>query len=260
MKNIALITGSYGGLGTCFANLHAKNKGDLILVGRNAKNLEQQKNQLENEFGIIVKIIVSDLQNPNSAQNIYDECHKNNWNIDFLINNAGFGGQGEFVARSLELDSSMIEVNVSTLTKLTKLFLQDFVKKDSGKVLNVSSTAAFVPGPLQAVYYATKAYVTSFSNSLWRELKKTNVSVTTLMPGAMKTGFEKTASLSNTKLFSKTVSPVEVARDGYKGMLKGKLNVVSGLTFTQKIFVPLMKLMPKKLILNSIYNLQVKRA
>lgn len=153
---------------------------------------------------------------------IYDTCKKNGWQIDILINNAGFGGQGDFTReRSMEQDLSMIAVNIETPTRILKLFLPDMVKRGSGKVLNVSSTAAVMPGPLQAVYYATKAYVTSWSNSLWRELKGTGVTVTTLMLGAMDTGFAKTGGLTDTKAFAHTVKPDKVAEDGYNGMMKG---------------------------------------
>lgn len=121
---------------------------------------------------------------------MYYTCRDHGWEVDHLINNAGFGGQGDFVReRTMEQDINMIAVNVECTTRLCKLFLPDFIKRGSGKVLNVSSTAATMPGPLPAVYYATKAYVTSFSNALWRELQGTGVIVTALMPGAMQTGF-----------------------------------------------------------------------
>lgn len=123
--------------------------------------------------------------------------------MDYLINNAGFGGQGDFAReRTMEQDMSMIAVNIETPTRICKLFLTDFIKRGNGRVLNVSSTAATMPGPLQAVYYATKAYVTSWSNALWRELQGTGVTVTALMPGAMQNGFASVGGLSDTKLFS----------------------------------------------------------
>lgn len=131
------------------------------------------------------------------------------------------------------------------------------VKKGCGKILNVSSTAAIMPGPLQAVYYATKAYVTSWSNSLWRELHGTGVSVTALMPGAMQTGFANAGGLSNTKLFANAVDPMAVALDGYQGMMKGKLNVISGLPGWQKPMMMLAPLFPKKTMLNFVYSQQI---
>lgn len=123
--------------------------------------------------------------------------------------------------------------------------------------MNVSSTAATMPGPLQAVYYATKAYVTSLSNALWRELKGTGVTVTALMPGAMETGFAKTGGLSDTKLFANAVEPMQVAKDGYHGMMKGKLNVTSGLVAWQKPMMGLAPLFPKKLMLGFVYSQQL---
>ena len=142
-------------------------------------------------------------------------------------------------------------------TIMCKLFLPDFIKRGSGKVLNVSSTAATMPGPLQAVYYATKSYVTSWSNALWRELMGAGVTVTALMPGAMQTGFANAGGLSDTKLFANAVEPTQVAQDGYNGMLEGKLNVISGLVWWQKPMVSLAPLFPKKTMLNFVYDQQI---
>ena len=257
-KKTALITGSTGGLGTCFANIHAQTGGDLVLVGRSQKKLDDQAETLKKEYGIQVHTIAVDLSSPDAAQIIYDTCRKNSWEIDYLINNAGFGGQGDFAReRTMDQDMSMIAVNIETPTRLCKLFLPDFIKRGSGKVLNVSSTAATMPGPLQAVYYATKSYVTSWSNSLWRELKGTGVTVTCLMPGAMQTGFANAGGLSDTKLFSNAVKPDNVAKDGYDGMIKGKLNVISGLVGWQKPMISLAPLFPKKMMLDFVYNQQI---
>ncbi|SFC50665.1 short chain dehydrogenase [Ruminococcus albus] len=151
----------------------------------------------------------------------------------------------------------MIEVNILAPTRLCKLFLPDFIKRGHGKVLNVSSTAATMPGPLQAVYYATKSYVTSWSNALWRELKGTGVTVTALMPGAMKTGFANAGGLSDTKLFANAVDPYKVAQDGYNGMMKGKLNVTLGLPGWQTPMIKLAPLFHKKAMLNFVYDQQI---
>lgn len=229
-KMTALITGSYGGLGTCFVDIHAGKGGDLILVGRNEARLNAQKESVEKKYHVVVRTIAVDLAQPDAAQKIYDTCKEKGWVVDYLINNAGFGGQGDFTReRTMEQDLSMIAVNIETPTRLCKLFLPDFVARGMGKVLNVSSTAATMPGPLQACYYATKAYVTSWSNALWRELKGTGVTVTCLMPGAMQTGFADAGGLADTKLFANAVDPVPVARAGYDGMVKGALNVTAGL-------------------------------
>ena len=253
----ALITGSYGGLGTCFVNIHAGAGGDLILVGRSQAKLDEQAESVKKQYGVEAYTIAADLSSPEAAQQIYDTCKENGWQVDYLINNAGFGGQGDFAReRTMEQDMSMIAVNIETPTRLCKLFLPDFINRGSGKVLNVSSTAATMPGPLQAVYYATKAYVTSWSNALWRELQDTGVTVTALMPGAMATGFANAGGLSDTKMFANAVDPTKVAQDGYDGMLAGKLNVTSGLPGWQTPMMKLAPLFPKKTMLNFVYDQQ----
>lgn len=258
MANTALITGSYGGLGTCFTNIHAGKGGDLILVGRSPAKLDAQAKEMTEKYHVTAHTIAADLSAPDAAQTIYDTCRKNGWTPDIIINNAGFGGQGDFAReRTMEQDMSMIHVNVETPTALLKLFLPDMIRQGHGKVLNVSSTAAVMPGPLQAVYYATKAYVTSWSNALWRELQGTGVTVTALMPGAMNTGFAQAGGLTDTKLFSNAVEPMKVAEDGYNGMLKGELNVISGLPGWQKPFMSMAPLFPKKIMLNFVYNQQI---
>ena len=257
-KKTALITGSYGGLGTCFVNIHAETGGDLILVGRNPDKLNVQKAEVEKKHSVTVHTITADLSRPDAAQNIYDTCKEQGWTVDYLINNAGFGGQGDFTReRTMEQDMSMIAVNIETPTRLCKLFLPDFVARKAGKVLNVSSTAATMPGPLQACYYATKAYLTSWSNALWRELKGTGVTVTCLMPGAMQTGFANAGGLSDTKLFANAVDPMPIAQDGYTGMLHGKLNVTSRLPGWQKPMMTFAPMFPKKIMLDFVYDQQI---
>lgn len=252
----ALITGSYGGLGTQFVNIHASRGGDLILVGRNEEKLKAQQKDVQEKYKVSAHIIAIDLSKADAAQTIYDTCKTNNWKVDYLINNAGFGGQGEFAKRSMEEDMSMIAVNIETPTRLVKLFLPDFIARHHGRILNVSSTAAIMPGPLQAVYYATKAYVTSWSDALWREVQGTGVTVTCLMPGAMQTGFISRGDLSSTQLFANAVKPDNVAKAGYDGMLEGKLNVVAGLTAAQKPFMSMAPMLPKKMLLDNVYKMQ----
>lgn len=153
--------------------------------GKKSEKLDEQADSIRKLYDVEVHTIAADLSSPDAAQLIYDTCKEKRWQVDYLINNAGFGGQGDFAReRTMEQDMSMIAVNIETPTRLCKLFLPDFIKRGNGRVLNVSSTAATMPEPLQAVYYATKAYVTSWSNALWRELQGTGVTVTVLMPGA----------------------------------------------------------------------------
>ncbi len=254
----ALITGSYGGLGTAFVDIHAAAGGDLVLVGRSQAKLDAQAEQVRNAHRVTVHTIAVDLSQPDAAQQIFDACQRLGVLPDYLINNAGFGGQGDFAReRSAEQDLSMIAVNIETPTRLLKLFLPEMINRGSGKVLNVSSTAATTPGPLQAVYYATKAYVTSWSNALWREVQGTGVSVSCLMPGAMQTGFASAGGLDDTKLFANAVSPQRVAQEGYEGMLKGKINIVSGLVAWQRPLIALSPMMPRKAMLNFVYDQQV---
>lgn len=252
----ALITGATSGIGKELAYIHAQKHGDLVLVARNIDELKKIKLDIEDRFRVEVYIIKKDLTYLNAAQEIYAEIKQENIEIDYLINNAGFGGIGKFNKRALYDDLNMIQLNVVALTALTHLFLNDFVAKNAGKILNVSSTASLVPGPMQAVYYATKAFVTSFSNALWQELKDTNVTVTNLMPGATKSNFGKVSGMDKTSLFTNTAKAYSVALDGYTAMLNGDLNIVSGLTFSQKIALKLSAIMPKKTVLNIIYNKQ----
>ncbi|WP_421764330.1 SDR family NAD(P)-dependent oxidoreductase [Ekhidna sp.] len=256
MKKTALITGASSGIGKEFAHIHAKKGGDLVVVARSVDKLNKLKNELEDSFGITVHVIAQDLSNPKAAKAVYDEVKKQGVTLDYLINNAGFGGVGKFHERNLEDDLNMINLNISTLTALTHHFLQDFIKRDEGKVLNVSSTASLLPGPLQAVYYATKAYVTSFSNALSEELHDTNISVTNLMPGATETDFGKVSGMDKTDLFKDTASARSVAEDGYRAMLAGKLNKISGLKFSQRIMMAMVPLTPKKVLLSQIRKMQ----
>ncbi|WP_034285488.1 SDR family NAD(P)-dependent oxidoreductase [Schaalia suimastitidis] len=256
--SLALITGSYGGLGTEFVNIHAKTGGDLILVGRSQAKLEEQATKVRDTFGVQVYTVKADLSDESAAHTIFEYCMSNILLPDLFINNAGFGGQGDFAReRSMEQDLSMIAVNIEAPTRLLKLFLPEMIKRGSGRVLNVSSTAATTPGPLQAVYYATKAYVTSWSNALWREVQGTGVTVSCLMPGAMQTGFATAGGLDDTKLFANAMSPTKVAQEGYDGMLQGKINIISGLVSWQRPLIALSPLMPRKQMLNFVYDQQI---
>jgi hypothetical protein len=150
----------------------------------------------------------------------------------------------------------MINLNILALTALTRFFLPEMVKRNSGRILNVSSTASYLPGPLQAVYYATKAYVTFFSNAVAEELHDTKVTVTNLMPGATETEFARVSGMDKTSMFNKTASARNVAQDGYNGMLKGKLNVVSGLTSSQKMMMAMIPFTPRKMLLKQVRQMQ----
>jgi short-subunit dehydrogenase len=256
MTKTALITGASSGIGAAMAKIHAAAGGDLVLVARREKQLNALKNELESTYTINAHVIVQDLIQPEATQTVYDKVKALDIQVDYLINNAGFGGQGKFYERKWEKDLNMIQLNIVTLTALTRLFLPDFIARDSGKILQVSSTASLLPGPLQAVYFATKAYVTSFSNALSEEIRDTKVTVSALLPGATATEFAQTSGMDQTDLFKNTFSAQEVAQHGYDGMLEGKLNILAGLTFSQKLLVKSIPFTPTKILLKQIYDMQ----
>jgi hypothetical protein len=227
VKNVALITGASGGLGAEFARIHASGGGDLVLVARSGEKLRQLKYDLESAHSVNVLVITEDLSAKGSAQTIYEATESEGIVIDVLINNAGFGGHGCFVDRELMKEEAMMQLNIATLTSLTHLYLKVMVGRGKGKILNVASTAAFLPGPLQAVYYATKAYVLSFSQAIAEELRGSGVSVTALCPGPIKTSFAAAGGLDGVKAFENAASPESVAQCGYSAMRRGKLVVIN---------------------------------
>jgi short-subunit dehydrogenase len=256
MKKTALITGASSGIGKQFAILHAQNNGDLIIIARSEKDLKGLKAQLESQYEINVQVIVQDLTEQDAVDQILEQVITSGQQIDYLINNAGFGGSGLFHKREWEKDQSMIQLNVIALTELTRKILPQMVKRNSGKIMNVSSTASLMPGPLQAVYFATKAYVRSFSNALSEELSNTNITVTNLMPGATETGFAKTAGLEDSVLFKDTASAESVAQKGYNAMLKGSMDQKAGVSLGQRIMLNALPLTPKKAVLKMIRKMQ----
>lgn len=256
MSKTALITGASSGIGKEMATIHASSGGNLVVIVRSLNKLNELKETLETKYNCSVYVIEKDLTSPNAAKEIYEEVTNNNIIVNYLINNAGFGGQGLFYKRDWDDDLSMIQLNIVALTALTRYFLPDFVERNEGRILNVSSTASLMPGPLQAVYFASKAYVTSFSNAISEELRETNITVTALLPGATETDFAKTSGMDKTDLFAETHSASEVAKTGYEGMLAGKLNVKAGLSFSQKIMMSSVPFIPKKILLKQIKEMQ----
>ena len=190
MKQTALITGASNGIGLELARIHAKRGGNLVLVARSQDKLNQLADELRAQHhDIQITVIAQDLAMPHAAQSVFAQTEQLGIQVDILINNAGIGGHGRFFERELAKEQQMIQLNITTLTELTHLYLQGMVARRSGKILNVSSTASFMPGPLQAVYYATKAYVTSFSQAVAEEVREFGISVTALCPGAVATDF-----------------------------------------------------------------------
>ena len=258
MKKVALITGASSGLGKELARIHASQGGNLVIVARSVDKLNELKSELELKYNSNVYILPKDLSKIDSAEEIYDELKRERIRIDYLINNAGLGGHGYFHERTMDQDLNLVMVDIIALTKLTKLFLRDFVKRGEGKILNVSSTAALFPGgPLQAVYYAAKSYVTTLDAAIWQEIQGTGVTITTLMPGGMDTGFAKASSLENTALAKEmTFTPDVVAQDGYDAMIRGDMEVISKLTPEQSEWFKTIPTTPKEFLLKQIFEMQ----
>jgi len=257
----ALITGASSGIGKELAFLMASKKINLIITARRAEALNEIKKELETAHQIQVTCITQDLAQVNGAQLLFDEIQSKNLTVDYLINNAGFGGHGYFHERKWQDEATMLQLNITTLTQLCHLFLPKMVQRNSGRILNVASSAGIVPaGPLQSVYFATKAYVLSFSQGIAGELMDTPITVTALCPGATATEFEKVANLENTDLFAgKIFSAAEVAKDGYNAMMKGDLVKLTALTLAQKLNMKAIPFVPTKIILKQLKEMQEKK-
>ena len=222
----ALITGASLGIGAAMAKLCAAAGYDLILVARNAERLAELGDTLARAHGVTVRPLVADLADPAAPAEIGTEVRAP---IDILINNAGFGLRGAFAETDWAAESRLLQVNMTAVAHLCKLFLPGMLQRRSGRILNVASTAAFVPGPFMAMYYASKAFVMSFSESLANEVHGTGVTVTVLCPGPTRTGFAEAAGVADSHLFRGPVMEAEeVAREGYAGMMAGKTCVIAG--------------------------------
>jgi len=256
MKEVALITGASSGIGKELAFLHAQRKKDLFLVARREDRLLDLKTTLENHYQVKVEIFALDLATPDAAQLLYDHINQNNIQISYLINNAGIGGVGEFKDQSLSQITNMIHLNVSTLTALTRLFIPDLISQGYGRIMNISSIASIMPGPLQAVYYATKAYVSSLSEALYQELKGTPVTVTNILPGATETEFGQVSGMDKTSIFDRPASAKQVAEQSYAAMMAGHLQCYPELGIVERFKLWLIPLLPKKFVLKQVYDVQ----
>lgn len=248
LKKTALITGASGGLGAEFARIHAFNGGDLVLIARNQAKLDELKVELEKQYGVSIYVIAKDLSEQSAPKEVFEELQAKKIRIDYLINNAGFGDFGLFAECSWERQLEMINLNVIALTYLTRLFLPGMVQQKSGKILNVASTAAFQPGPTMSVYFASKAFVLSFSEAIANELQGTGITVTALCPGATETGFKNAADLGKSNLFKGggIANASDVAKFGYKAMMKGKRVVVHG--FMNRLMAQSVRFVPRNIV------------
>ena len=257
MSNTALITGASSGIGREFARYHASYGGDLIITARRAEALDTLKAELEDAHGVTVHTIPLDLGTADGPEKLYKAAKATGAQIDILINNAGFGGRGAFIDRPLEDDLAMIDLNVKSLVALTHMVANDMAARGGGRILNVSSTASYMAGPLQATYFATKAFVSSFSMALAEELRDKGVTVTALEPGYVETEFAERADLDNTALTKSGAAAQEVARFGYQAMRRGELRAINDpkLGFMLNWIMPFM---PRKTALKMVRRMQEK--
>lgn len=257
--NYTLITGASSGIGFELARVFARNNHNLILVARSGAKLENLKTEIEKKYPVVAEVITADLSKPESADKLFEKIQGKNLEVDVLVNNAGFGDHGLFTKSDKNKNEEMVVLNILTLTKLTQLFLPKMIEKKYGKIMNVASTAAFQAGPLMTVYYATKAYVLSFSEGLSEELKGTGVSVTALCPGPTHSNFQTAANVSDIKMLSALNIPSseDVAEYGYKALMKNKVVAVHGLV--NDLLSKGSSLVPRPLLRKLVMKLQSKR-
>lgn len=253
---VALVTGASSGIGRDIAKELAKRKYNLIIVARDFEKLYQVKEEIETEFKVEVESLKVDLSNKEECIKLYETVSKKYKNIDVLVNNAGFGTCGEFTETDLEKEISMINTNITALHILTKLFLKDMVKRDKGNILNVASIAGFMPGPLMATYYSTKAYVVRLTESIRMELfmKHSKVKVSALCPGPVKTNFDKVADV---KFSIKGQTSDKVAKIAVNKMLKNKMLIFT--SFGVNFYSKMCKIMPDKMQAYLDYFMQKRK-
>lgn len=253
-RPLALVTGASAGIGRALATILAREGHDLVLVARREPELTELAAELKEKYAADSRVITADLAKARAAQGVLKELGPDA-QIDVLVNNAGFGGHGAFTERSRDDDLKMIAVNITALTDLTRQVLPGMVERRRGRILNVASTAAFQPGPFMAVYYASKAYVLSFSQAIAEEVHGTGVTVTTLCPGVTETEFQRVAGVDDIPLTKGplSMSAESVAETAYKGMVKGKLLVIPGVH--NKIGAQSTRLAPRRVLLKVVRRL-----
>jgi len=254
----ALVTGASGGIGEELARLFAADGHSLVLVARSRDKLSALAEELSDKHNVNARVLPADLARAEAPREIFEELQSDAVTVDALVNNAGIGSYGLFAETDAKTELDLLQINVVALTHLTKLFLPQMIARRRGYVLNVASTAAFQPGPLMAVYYASKAYVLSFSEALANETSGTGVRVSVLCPGPTETGFVAAAGMGESKLFDANVmSARAVAVEGYRGMLSGKTVVIPGLR--NRLLASGYRFAPRGLITKVVRGIQERR-
>lgn len=247
MKNYCLITGASGGIGLEFARVFAKNGYNLILVARSNDKLESLKKELETRYSVKAVAYSADLTSCVEIEQLHKYVIESNLQVDILVNNAGFGDLCAFLDSKWDRQQALIDLNITALVKLTYLFGNDMRKRGTGRIINLSSVAAFSAGPYMSLYYASKSFVLSFSEALAAELDGTGISVTALCPGPTSTGFEKNAHMGKSVMFSrfKTATAKDVAEAGYRAAMRGKNIKYHG--FVTNAFNIATRLLPRRI-------------
>lgn len=254
-KSTVLITGASSGIGKSLAHLFAKDGANIILAARSTEKMETIKKELEEKYHSTIFVYTCDLSNPKSAKELFQFTKEKNLVVDVLVNNAGFGNLGAFAETPLQEEFDMIQLNITALTILCKLFVKEMVQRKSGKILNVASTAAFQPGPFMAVYFATKSYVLFLTEALAEELRGTNVHVSALCPGPTDTGFQERA-FSKTQPTWKYMDVETVAQVAYEGLKKNKTIIIPG--FRNKLLAFAIRFTPRKLAVKVLRSIVKK--
>lgn len=256
MNKVVLITGASSGIGYEFVKIFAKEHYDMVLVSRSEDKLRKIKKSIEQHYKVSVTVIPKDLSKKDAAQDVFQEVKNKGIHVEILINNAGFGDFGNFVDSNWNKQYEMVQLNIVALMQMTKCFMKPMIKEGHGRILNVASTAAFVPGPFLSNYYASKAFVLSFTEAVSEELKGSEVTITALCPGPTETGFVERADLGKSKLFRtlKVAKASDVAKYGYKNLMKGKTVAVHGIQ--NKALALGTKITPRNLIRNAMYQVQ----
>lgn len=254
-----MVTGASSGIGWELTKLLAQDGYDLVLVARNRKKLEELGRDLTAAHGIRAQVLASDLTDPSQPRRIFEETRDLGLAVEVLVNDAGFGVYGPFAKTDLSEELRLLQVNLAAVVELTKRFLAPMLERGRGRILNVASTAAFQPGPLMAVYYASKAFVLSFSEAIADELAQSGVTVTALCPGPTQTEFQKKAGLEQTRLFRGplVMNSRAVARAGYEGMKRGRRVVVPGLG--NKLLMEAIRVTPRRLVTAIARRIQESR-
>lgn len=253
-----LVTGGTSGIGYELARVFAENGYNLILIARTEEDLTKTRIAFEREYGVRVETRVKDLFGPNAAFEIYEDIRESGLTVDILVNNAGQGEYGEFTDTDIRKELGIIQLNISSVVVLTKLFLREMVQRHDGKILNVASIAGKIPGPLQSVYHGTKAFVHSFTEAIREEVKDSGVTITSLLPGATETDFFRKAHMEESKIVQegKLDDPSKVAQDGFDALMEGDDMVISGMK--NKVQVAMSNIMPDSTAAANLHKQQAR--